>query len=105
MAFTTIVLFQLFNALNARSGTRSIFTGLFSNRWLWATIAASLLLQSIVLDTPLLQHAFGVVALSIGQWAQCAVIGSSVVWVVELEKLVRGFIQSRKKAGRTSGTF
>ena len=34
MAFTTLVLFQLFNALNARSDERSAFHRLFRNPWL-----------------------------------------------------------------------
>ena len=36
MAFTTLMLFQLFNVFNARSDERSAFAGLFANRWLWA---------------------------------------------------------------------
>ena len=35
MAFTTLMLFQLFNVFNARSDERSAFDGLFTNRWLW----------------------------------------------------------------------
>ena len=38
MAFTTLMLFQLFNVFNARSDERSAFDGLFSNRWLWAAV-------------------------------------------------------------------
>jgi P-type Ca2+ transporter type 2C len=34
MAFTTLVLAQLFNCLNARSDRTSAFHGLFTNRWL-----------------------------------------------------------------------
>jgi P-type Ca2+ transporter type 2C len=34
-AFTTLVLFQLFNVFNARSDTESAFRNLFRNRWLW----------------------------------------------------------------------
>src|SRR5690606_38220493 len=36
MAFTTLVLFQLFNVFNARSDEESAFRGLFNNGWLWA---------------------------------------------------------------------
>ena len=35
LAFTTLVLSQLFNALNARSEERSAFDRLLANRWLW----------------------------------------------------------------------
>ena len=42
MAFTTLMLFQLFNVFNARSDERSAFDGLFTNHWLWAAIGLSL---------------------------------------------------------------
>ena len=42
MAFTTLMLFQLFNVFNARSDERSAFGGLFKNHWLWAAIGLSL---------------------------------------------------------------
>ena len=35
-AFTTLILFQLFNVFNARSDRESAFRGLFDNHWLWA---------------------------------------------------------------------
>ena len=40
MAFTTLMLFQLFNVFNARSDERSAFSGLFTNRWLWISVGA-----------------------------------------------------------------
>ena len=42
MAFTTLMLFQIFNVINARSDERSAFVDLFTNRWLWAAIGLSL---------------------------------------------------------------
>ena len=41
MAFTTLVLAQLFNTFNARSDRVSAFHHLFTNRWLWGAIALS----------------------------------------------------------------
>ena len=38
MAFTTLMLFQIFNVVNARSDERSAFVHLFTNGWLWASI-------------------------------------------------------------------
>src|ERR671919_2536273 len=35
MAFTTLVLFQMFNVFNARSDERSALVHLLTNRWLW----------------------------------------------------------------------
>jgi Ca2+-transporting ATPase len=86
MAFTTLMLFQLFNVLNARSDVRSAFAGLFSNPWLWGAVTASLVLQAAVLYLPFLQRAFGTVPLSGADWLFSAVVASSVLWVREGSK-------------------
>ena len=62
MAFTTLMLFQLFNVFNARSDERSAFHGLFRNDWLWSAIGLSLALQVAVIYIPFLQSAFRPVA-------------------------------------------
>jgi Ca2+-transporting ATPase len=87
MAFTTLMLFQLFNVLNARSDVRSAFSGLFANRWLWGAIALSAALQAAVVYVPFLQRAFGTVPLSGSDWLFCAAVASSVLWIRELSKL------------------
>jgi P-type Ca2+ transporter type 2C len=63
MTFTTLMMFQLFNALNARSDEESAFRGLFRNRWLWAAIALSLFLHAAVVYIPFLQEAFSTTGL------------------------------------------
>jgi Ca2+-transporting ATPase len=91
MAFTTLVLAQLFNAFNARSDERSAFSRLFTNRWLWLSIALSVVLQSVVLYLPSMQRAFGTVALDPMDWAKCMVAASAVFWIREANKvLTRG---------------
>jgi Ca2+-transporting ATPase len=87
MAFTTLVLFSLFNVLNARSDERSAFAGLFANQWLWASIIVSLALQAAVLYVPFLQQAFSTTALGLRDWLVCALVGSSVLWLRELVKI------------------
>ena len=87
MAFTTLMLAQLFNVLNARSEERSAFVRLFTNRWLWGAIALSLALQLLVLHVPALQRAFGTVALSAGDWLRCTAAASAVLWLREAGKL------------------
>ncbi len=88
MAFTTLVLFQIFNVLNARSDERSAFAGLFANTWLWAAIAGSVLLQAAVVHVPVLQRAFSTVALSGGDWLFCTAVASSVLWLREIGKRI-----------------
>jgi Ca2+-transporting ATPase len=89
MAFTTIVFFSLFTVFNARSDERSAFEELFTNRWLWAAILLSVLLQVAVIYVPFLQQAFSTVSLEAKDWAICAGVASSVLWLRELEKLIR----------------
>jgi Ca2+-transporting ATPase len=86
MAFTTLTLCQLFNALNARSDERSAFQGLFRNPWLWGAIALSIGLQAVVVYLPFMQQAFSTVSLSSGDWLHCVVVASSVLWLRELTK-------------------
>ena len=87
-AFTTLIFFQLFNVLNARSDRRSAFDDLFSNRWLWGAIGLSVALQCVVLYTPFLQRAFSTEPLSASDWLFCVVVASSVLWLREAEKLL-----------------
>ncbi len=88
MAFTTLMIAQLFNAVNARSDTRSAFVHLFANRWLWGALALSLVLQAAVLYVPPLKHAFGTVALSVADWLRCIAAASAVLWLREAGKCV-----------------
>jgi P-type Ca2+ transporter type 2C len=88
MAFTTLMLFQLFNVVNARSDERSAFSGLFANHWLWAGIGLSLLLHVLVVYVPFLQEAFSTVSLSASDWLACAAVASSVLWLREASKVV-----------------
>ena len=88
MAFTTLMLFQVFNVANARSDERSGFTRLFTNPWLWAAVGLSLALQVAVVHAPLLQRAFGTTALAGADWVRCIVVASSVLWLREVGKLI-----------------
>ncbi len=89
MAFTTLVLAQLFNCFNARSDRTSAFHALFTNRLLWAAIGLSLALQVAVVHLPFLNDAFDTTPLSAGDWAICTALASTVLWADELRKLVR----------------
>jgi Ca2+-transporting ATPase len=88
MAFTTLMLFQLFNIFNARSDEKSAFTRLFTNNWLWAAIVFSLALHVAVVYIPFLQQAFSTVGLSADDWLFCAAVASSVLWLRELSKVI-----------------
>jgi magnesium-transporting ATPase (P-type) len=87
MAFTTLVLAQLFNCFNARSDRTSAFHNLFGNPLLWAAIGLSLLLQVAVVHIGFLNDAFDTAPLTAADWAICAALASTVLWADELRKL------------------
>ena len=104
MAFTTLMLFQMFNVLNARSDERSAFSGLFENHWLWSSIGLSLLLQVAVTYVPFLQQAFSTVSLSVLDWLACLAMASTVLWLRELSKaVVRTAGRAHRRRGLTPG--
>ncbi len=88
VAFTTLVLAQLWNCLNARSDHASFVHHLFANGLLWAAIAVSLLLQVAVVHVPLLNDAFDTTGLSLAQWGVCAALGATVLVAGEGYKAV-----------------
>jgi Ca2+-transporting ATPase len=101
MAFTTLMLFQIFNVVNARSDRISAFGGLFTNHWLWTAMALSVALQVVVVYVPVLQQAFGTVGLSAGDWLRCVAIASSVLWVREIGKAFTRLQEARRASSVT----
>ena len=95
MAFTTLVLAQLFNCFNARSDRDSAFRHLFANRWLWGAIALSALLQVAVVQLPFLNEAFDTTPLAADDWLICVGLASVVLWADEAKKLVRRWLRRR----------
>jgi Ca2+-transporting ATPase len=93
MAFTTLMMFQLFNVFNSRSDEESAFIGLFRNRWVWAAVGLSLLLHVAVIYVPFLQNAFSTMSLGLSDWLRCAAVASSVLWLRELSKVIRRWRQ------------
>jgi Ca2+-transporting ATPase len=87
MAFTTLMLFQLFNVFNARSDDESVFRGFFHNRWLWSAVGFSLALHAAVIYLPFLQAAFSTTSLSGKNWLECTLVASTVLWLRELSKI------------------
>ena len=103
MAFTTLMMFQLFNVFNARSDETSAFKGLFTNRWLWACVAFSMALHLAVIYAPFLQQAFSTTSLSASDWLRCGIVASSVLWLRELSKAVIRLRERRHAVEVTHG--
>jgi calcium-translocating P-type ATPase len=95
MAFTTLVLAQLFNCLNARSDRTSAFRDLFTNPVLWGAIALSLVLQIAVVQLGFLNAAFDTTPLAMGDWLTCLGLASIVLWANEGRKVFKRWIHSK----------
>jgi Ca2+-transporting ATPase len=98
MAFTTLMMFQLFNVFNARSDETSAFHGLFRNRLLWGAVGLSLALHVAVVYVPFLQNAFSTESLDVSDWLLCSAVASSVLWLRELSKIVTRARQSETRS-------
>ncbi len=88
LAFMTLALSQVFHAFNARSQLRSAFTArLFTNVWLWAAVAACLLLQVAAVYASFLQTVLHTTPLTGSDWGLVLACSLAPVGVVELVKL------------------
>ena len=93
MAFSTLMMFQMFNVLNCRSERNSLFKiGVFSNRYLIGAIAISILLQVMVIQTRLGTF-FKTTPLSMVDWAYVVLMSSTVLIFGETIKLIRNKIK------------
>lgn len=98
MAFTTLVIAQLFNTFNARSDHRSAFHHMFTNPLLWAAIAFAFLLQVVVVQIPFFNEPFGTTPLPLGDWLLCTALASGVLWAEEIRKVARYLLRRRRPA-------
>jgi len=95
MAFTTFVLFQFFNALNARVEHGTVFSAhTLRNGRLWVVLAGVLGLQVAAIHLGVFQRIFDTVALDARQWSVAAVLASSVLVVEELRKRIFALLRS-----------
>jgi Ca2+-transporting ATPase len=94
MAFTTLVLSQLFNCFNARSDRASALPRLVANPTLWGAIALSAALQVVVVQVPLFNDAFATTPLSIEGWLTCIGLAGIVLWADEAKKLAVRLLRS-----------
>ena len=89
LAFTTFVLFQLFNIFNARAETGSVFNRqFFANHPLWGALAGVALLQVAVVHWEPAQALFDTVPLTGGDWLLATAIAASVLLFEEGRKLL-----------------
>jgi Ca2+-transporting ATPase len=89
LAFVTLAMFQVFNALNVRSRTQSVFKmGLFSNKYLNIAIPASILLLLATVYVPFMQLVMQTKPLLINDWLMIVPLASTILLFEELRKMI-----------------
>lgn len=93
--FSTFILFQLFNAFNARElGSVSVFSALKSNKPMLLVFGITFLLQVVL--SQFLGGFFGTVALPFITWVKMIVTAFSIVLLSEIYKFIKRVYNSKK---------
>ena len=102
MTFFTLSFLELFHAFNIRSERASAFgRGFFQNKLLFATVGIGVAVNLALCAFPPLRAAFGIAALTGGQWGIVFAFSLAVIPAAELYKaLVRLVLFVRKKRPR-----
>jgi len=95
VAFTTLVMYEMFAVLGSRSLSAFKHLNIFDNKWLFLSVMSSIGLQFAVLYIPALQKVFETVPLSVMDWLAILAVSSLGFVVMEVGKL---FIKPVNKA-------
>ena len=88
IAFTLLVLYEMFNVFNFRSESSPIFkANILNNRYLILAVISSILLQVLVIYTPL-RNIFKTVPLAFNEWLALILVSSSVLIIIEILKFL-----------------
>jgi len=79
LAFTTLVLFELFDVFCARSDEETALHRTFRNGWLVVAVVVGLALQLAVVYVPALQRGFGTAPLGAADWLLCVGVAATIV--------------------------
>ncbi|MDD3858036.1 MAG: cation-transporting P-type ATPase, partial [Methanoculleus sp.] len=90
MAFTGLVIFELYNVLNFRSFRFPLHQiGFFTNPALILAILGTLALQVLVVYVPILQIFLGTAPLALADWGLLALLGLPILIAGEAYKIIR----------------
>jgi len=90
VAVTTMVFFQFFQAWNSRSELQSVFRmNPMGNPFLFYSMLAAFFAQVAVIYTPALRWVFRTEPLGLTEWLNIGLVSSTVILVVEIDKMIR----------------
>ena len=88
IAFTTLVLSELWRAFTSRSDRHSLFRiGAFGNRWMLAAVGSSIVFLLVVLYVPFLLPVFNTVPLNVSQWLRLLPFTALAAVAAEITKI------------------
>ena len=93
IAFTTLVMFEMFAVIGNRSLKPFRKLNPFTNIWLLLAVISSIVIQLVVIYFPPLQPIFGTTSLTLAHWLQ--IIGVSSIGFLFMET-TKFFVRSRK---------
>lgn len=100
IAVTLVVVGEVFYLFNCRSLIRSVWSvGWFTNRWLWAGVAAMAAVQVGFVHLPVMNRLFRSEPLDAVAWAAVLATGAAIGGIVAVEKAIRRALAARKPAG------
>jgi P-type Ca2+ transporter type 2C len=90
IAFSVLAMVQMFHVMAIHAGNSASFFRVFfkGNPLLFWAVLSTFILQLIVIYVPFMQTAFKTSALGLGEMLLCGVLGSVVLFAVELEKVI-----------------
>jgi len=89
MTFVAMSLGQVLTVFNARSESGSGFRGASRNRWLWAALGITFLLEGLALSVPPLRDLLGLTVLPASGWGLALLLGLVPVASVQATRLLR----------------
>ena len=100
VAFTTLVMFQLFFVFSVRSPRQPLnLAGFLANPKLILAVLVSASLQLIVVYLPPLHAVFDTASIGILEWVLILLVSSSVIFIIEGYKVVRSRMLDRAASG------
>ncbi len=98
VTFTIIVLFQMFNIFNMKNMKRTIFRiNSLKNIYTLAAIFITIVLQILIVQTPIGNELLHTTPLLIKEWIMIFVLASSIIWFEEIRKIIANGIEKMKK--------
>ncbi len=88
MAFACMGLLELVHSFNIKSEESIFKTGILENKYLVGSFFLGILLQSVVIQIPVISNIFELIPLNKNQWIHVAIISFVPIIVMEIQKLI-----------------